>query len=43
MIHYLKELLLVLYLLKNYDYYLDRLDALGIGFPMLLLAQCSSC
>lgn len=36
MIHYLKELLLVLYLLKNYDYYLDRLDALGIGFPMLL-------
>ncbi|WP_447789765.1 sulfatase-like hydrolase/transferase [Pseudomonas farris] len=36
MIRYLKELLLVLYLLKNYDYYLDRLDALGIGFPMLL-------
>ncbi|KNH26993.1 sulfatase [Pseudomonas syringae] len=36
MIRYLKELLLVLYLLKNYDYYLDRLDALGIGLPMLL-------
>ncbi|WP_454845661.1 sulfatase-like hydrolase/transferase [Pseudomonas farris] len=36
MIRYLKELLMVLYLLKNYDYYLDRLDALGIGFPMLL-------
>ncbi|MBV7498078.1 sulfatase-like hydrolase/transferase [Pseudomonas sp. PDM24] len=36
MIRYLKELLLVLYLLKNYDDYLDRLDALGIGFPMLL-------
>jgi hypothetical protein len=36
MIRYLKELLLVLYLLKSYDYYLDRLDALGIGFPMLL-------
>ncbi|MCO8309539.1 sulfatase-like hydrolase/transferase [Pseudomonas mandelii] len=36
MIRYLKELLLVLYLLKNYDDYLDRLDALGIGFPMVL-------
>lgn len=36
MIRYLKELLLVLYLLKSYDYYLDRLDALGIGFPVLL-------
>ncbi|MBD9562596.1 sulfatase-like hydrolase/transferase [Pseudomonas sp. PDM09] len=36
MIRYLKELLLVLYLLKNYDDYLNRLDALGIGFPVLL-------
>jgi hypothetical protein len=36
MIRYLKELLLVLYLLKNYDYYLERLNAMGIGFPMLL-------
>ncbi|MET1069738.1 MAG: sulfatase-like hydrolase/transferase [Pseudomonas prosekii] len=33
---YLKELLLVLYLLKNYDYYLERLSALGIGIPLLL-------
>ncbi|ANI61147.1 hypothetical protein ACVK1X_000045 [Pseudomonas sp. PvR086] len=36
MIRYFKELLLVLYLLKSYDYYLDRLEALGIGLPMLL-------
>lgn len=36
MIRYLKELLLVLYLLKNYDYYLERLGAMGIGFPVLL-------
>ncbi len=37
MIRYLKELLLVLYLLKkNYDDYLDRLTALGIGYPVLL-------
>ena len=36
MIRYLKELLLVLYLLKNYDYYLERLSAMGIGFPVLL-------
>ena len=33
---YLKQLLLVLYLLKNYDYYLERLSALGIGIPLLL-------
>ncbi|WP_149086335.1 sulfatase-like hydrolase/transferase [Pseudomonas prosekii] len=33
---YLKELLLVLYLLKSYDYYLERLSALGIGIPLLL-------
>ncbi|WP_460153456.1 sulfatase-like hydrolase/transferase [Pseudomonas sp. S2_B07] len=36
MIRYLKEVLLVLYLLKNYDYYLERLSAMGIGFPVLL-------
>ena len=36
MSRYLKELLLVLYLLKNYADYLDRLDALGMGFPVLL-------
>ncbi|MHC8387200.1 sulfatase-like hydrolase/transferase [Pseudomonas sp. MDT2-39-1] len=36
MIRYLKELLLVLYLVKSYDYYLERLSAMGIGFPVLL-------
>jgi glucan phosphoethanolaminetransferase (alkaline phosphatase superfamily) len=36
MIRYLKELLLVLYLLKNYDYYLERLSAIGVGFAVLL-------
>ena len=36
MIRYLKELLLVLYLFKNYDYYLERLSAMGIGLPVLL-------
>lgn len=36
MVRYLKELLLVLYLLKGYDYYLDRLNALGLGFATLL-------
>ncbi|WP_030132112.1 sulfatase-like hydrolase/transferase [Pseudomonas sp. QTF5] len=36
MIRYLKELLLVLYLLKNYDDYFDRLTALGIGYPVVL-------
>lgn len=36
MIRYLKELLLVLYLLKSYDYYLERLSAMGLGFPVLL-------
>ncbi|MDR6913338.1 hypothetical protein J2X66_000185 [Pseudomonas sp. 3296] len=36
MIRYLKEVLLVLYLVKNYDYYLERLSAMGIGFPVLL-------
>src|SRR5471030_3086964 len=36
MIRYLKELLLVLYLLKNYDYYLERLGAMGIGVAVLL-------
>jgi hypothetical protein len=38
MIRYLKELLLVVYLLKNYDYYVERLSAMGIGFPVLLFA-----
>ncbi|MGF6125011.1 glucan phosphoethanolaminetransferase (alkaline phosphatase superfamily) [Pseudomonas frederiksbergensis] len=36
MIRYLKELLLVLYLFKNYDYYLERLNAIGIGVAVLL-------
>ena len=36
MIRYLKELLLVLYLLKNYDYYLERLSAMGVGFAVVL-------
>ncbi|BBH34380.1 sulfatase-like hydrolase/transferase [Pseudomonas sp. St290] len=36
MARYLKELLLVLYLVRGYDYYLDRLQALGFGFPTLL-------
>ncbi|RON53869.1 sulfatase-like hydrolase/transferase [Pseudomonas frederiksbergensis] len=36
MIRYLKELLLVLYLFKNYDYYLERLTAIGFSFPVLL-------
>ncbi|MFJ3369543.1 sulfatase-like hydrolase/transferase [Pseudomonas sp. NPDC086251] len=38
MIRYLKELLLVVYLLKNYDYYVERLSAMGIGFPVVLFA-----
>ncbi|KJZ39415.1 MULTISPECIES: sulfatase-like hydrolase/transferase [Pseudomonas] len=36
MIRYLKELLLVVYLFKNYDYYLERLSAMGLGLPVLL-------
>ncbi|MBO1538326.1 sulfatase-like hydrolase/transferase [Pseudomonas sp. OA65] len=36
MARYLKELLLLLYLLKGYDYYLDRLDALGLGLATVL-------
>jgi hypothetical protein len=36
MIRYLKELLLVIYLLNNYDYYLERLSAMGIGFAVML-------
>jgi len=31
MTRYLKELLLVLYVLKNAGYYLERLNAMGIG------------
>ncbi|KAA0959301.1 sulfatase-like hydrolase/transferase [Pseudomonas sp. ANT_H12B] len=38
MIRYLKELLLVLYLIGNYDYYLERLSAMGIGFPVMLFS-----
>ncbi|MDO7897042.1 sulfatase-like hydrolase/transferase [Pseudomonas citrulli] len=33
---YLKELLLVLYLVRGHEYYLDRLGALGLGFATLL-------
>lgn len=36
MARYLKELLLLLYLLKGYDAYLDRLDALGLGLATVL-------
>ncbi|WP_433861434.1 sulfatase-like hydrolase/transferase [Pseudomonas thivervalensis] len=36
MARYLKELLLFLYLLRGYDSYLDRLDALGLGLATLL-------
>lgn len=36
MIRYLKKLLLVLYLFKSYDYYLERLNAMGIGIALLL-------
>lgn len=38
MARYLKELLLVLYLIRGYDYYLDRLAALGIGLATVLFA-----
>ncbi|VVO06478.1 sulfatase-like hydrolase/transferase [Pseudomonas fluorescens] len=38
MASYLKELLIVLYLLKNYDYYLERIGAMGFGLPVLLFA-----
>ncbi len=38
MAKYLKELLLVLYLLKSYDYYLERLNAIGVGFALVLFA-----
>lgn len=36
MIRYLKELLLVVYLIKFYDYYFERLSAMGVGLPVLL-------
>ncbi|WP_434603545.1 sulfatase-like hydrolase/transferase [Pseudomonas sp. Z4-7] len=36
MARYLKELLLLLYLLRAHDYYLDRLSALGFGLATLL-------
>src|SRR3546814_19430544 len=36
MLRYLKILRLVLYLIRGYDYYLDRLNALGLGFATLL-------
>lgn len=38
MTRYVKELLLVLYLIRGYHDYLDRLAALGIGFATLLYA-----
>ena len=36
MARYLKEMLLALYLVRGYEYYLDRLSALGLGFATLL-------
>lgn len=36
MARYIKELLLVLYLIRGHDYYLDRLGALGFGFATVL-------
>ncbi|BBP64299.1 hypothetical protein PHLH5_18400 [Pseudomonas sp. Cab53] len=36
MTRYLKELLLVLYLVRGHEYYLDRLGALGVGVATLL-------
>ncbi|TWC12274.1 MULTISPECIES: sulfatase-like hydrolase/transferase [unclassified Pseudomonas] len=36
MARYLKELLLALYLIRGYDYYLDRLTALGFGLATVL-------
>ncbi|WP_347906167.1 sulfatase-like hydrolase/transferase [Pseudomonas purpurea] len=36
MTKYLKELLLVLYLLKNHGDYLERITAMGIGVPLVL-------
>jgi glucan phosphoethanolaminetransferase (alkaline phosphatase superfamily) len=36
MTRYLKELLLVLYLFRGHDYYLERMAALGFGFATVL-------
>lgn len=36
MFRYLKELLLIIYLLLYSEYYLDRLNAMGIGLAVLL-------
>lgn len=36
MARYCKELLLALYLIRGYDYYLDRLAALGLSFATIL-------
>jgi hypothetical protein len=36
MARYLKELLLALYLIRGYDYYLDRLTVLGFGLATVL-------
>ncbi|WP_085634004.1 MULTISPECIES: sulfatase-like hydrolase/transferase [unclassified Pseudomonas] len=36
MFRYLKELLLIIYLLLYSDYYLDRLNAIGVGFAVVL-------
>lgn len=38
MARYIKELLIVLYLLKSHDYYLERITAMGFGLPVLLFA-----
>lgn len=36
MFRYAKELLLIIYLLLYAEYYIDRLNAIGLGFPVLL-------
>lgn len=36
MFRYLKELLLIIYLLLYSEYYIERLNAIGLGFPVLL-------
>ena len=36
MFRYLKELLLIIYLLLYFEYYLDRLNAMGMGLAVLL-------
>ena len=36
MSRYAKELLLIIYLLLYCEYYIDRLNAIGVGFAVLL-------